>query len=168
MASLIGFPEVVNEKAARTVAAGVVVLTALVLALAGLLGTGWLWASALLAVGFALRVAAGPRIDPLGRLAAHVVAPRLGLPRFAAGAPKRFAQGIGLAVTGGATVAVALGAPAVAVGLLAVLLIFASLEAGLGFCAGCWMYGRLIALGVLPEDACADCADISRRTRVTA
>ena len=69
--SAFGFPAVVNEKAARVVAGGVALLagTALV--------TGWLWLSAVLAVGFALRVAAGPRWSPLGRLASVVVAPRL-------------------------------------------------------------------------------------------
>ena len=34
--------------------------------------TGWLWLSAVLAVGFALRVAAGPRYSPLGQLATKV------------------------------------------------------------------------------------------------
>lgn len=159
MASLIGFPEVVNEKAARVVAAGVVVLTALTLA------TGWLWFSAVLAVGFALRVAAGPRIDPLGRLAAHVVAPRLGLPKFVAGAPKRFAQAVGLAFTLAATVAVAVGAPTVAVVLLSVLLLFAALEAVVGFCAGCFVYGLLVRSGVISDEACVECADISLRGR---
>ncbi|MBR7741906.1 DUF4395 domain-containing protein [Phycicoccus sp. BSK3Z-2] len=157
--SLLHFPSAVNEKAARTVAAGVVVLTALTLA------TGWLWMSLVLAVGFALRVAAGPRFSPLGRLAAQVVAPRLGEPRMVSGSPKRFAQGVGLAVTAGASVAWALGAPVVATVLLAVLLVFAALEAGLGFCAGCWAYGHLIRLGVVGDDACVECADISLRRR---
>ena len=61
--SAFGFPAVVNEKAARVVAGGVVLLTAITLL------TGWLWLSALLATGFALRVAAGPRYSPLGQLA---------------------------------------------------------------------------------------------------
>lgn len=159
MAPLIGFPAVVNEKAARVVATGVVAITAFTLA------TGWWWLSALLALGFALRVAAGPRFSPLGRLAVGVVAPRLGAPKMVAGAPKQFAQGVGLVFTVAATVALALGAPVVTVVLLSVLLVFASLEAFVGFCAGCFVFGQLIRLGVVADDTCAECADISLRRR---
>ncbi|KRE60241.1 DUF4395 domain-containing protein [Nostocoides sp. Soil756] len=159
MASLIGFPAVVNEKAARVVAAGVVVITAVTLA------TGWLWLAAVLALGFALRVAAGPRFSPLGRFAVGVVAPRLGDPRMVSGAPKQFAQGVGLVFTLAATVALALGAPVVTVVLLSVLLVFASLEAFVGFCAGCFVFGQLIRLGVVADDTCVECADISLRRR---
>ena len=74
MRDAFGFPAVVNEKAARVVAGGVALITATALL------TGWLWLSAVLAVGFALRVAAGPRYSPLGQLATKVVAPRLGAP----------------------------------------------------------------------------------------
>ncbi|MBM6401519.1 DUF4395 domain-containing protein [Phycicoccus sp. MQZ13P-5] len=159
MRSLIGFPAVVNEKAARAVAGQVVVVTALALA------TGWLWLSAVLAVGFALRVASGPRFDPFGQLATKVLAPRLGAPVVVAGPPKRFAQGVGFVFTAGATAALALGAPVVAVGLLAVLLVFASLEAVVGFCAGCFVFGYLMRWGVVPEETCAACNDISLRRR---
>lgn len=159
MTSLIGFPAVVNEKAARVVAAGVVVITAVTLA------TGALWISAILALGFALRVAAGPRFSPLGRLASSVVAPRLGPARLVSGAPKRFAQSVGLAFTLAATVALAFGAPLVTTGLLAVLLAFAALEAFVGFCAGCFVYAQLIRLGVFSDDTCVECADITVRRR---
>jgi len=78
--------------------------------------------------------------------------PRLGLPvKPVAGAPKRFAQGIGLAVTSVAS-ALAFGGFLVAAdALLGVLVVFATLEAALGFCAGCWLYG----LFARPE--CAEC-----------
>ncbi|MEO3937013.1 DUF4395 domain-containing protein [Dermatophilaceae bacterium Soc4.6] len=159
MKSAFTFPSVVNEKAARVVASGVVVLAVVALA------TGWLWLTALMAVGFALRVANGPRWSPLGRLAATVVAPRLGAPRMVAGAPKRFAQAVGLTFTVGASLALALGAPVVTVVLLSVLLVFAALEGGLGFCAGCYVFGLLIRAGVVSDDTCAECADISLRRR---
>ena len=42
--------------------------------------------------------------------------------------------------------------------LVGVLVAFASLEAGAGFCAGCFVYARLQARGWLPADACVDCA----------
>ena len=48
--------------------------------------------------GFALRVAGGPRYSPLARLSVHVLVPPLRRPpRLTAGAPKRFAQALGLA-----------------------------------------------------------------------
>jgi hypothetical protein len=46
-----------------------------------------------------------------------------------------------------------------------VLLVFAALEAGLGFCAGCWVFGRLIRAGIVSDDTCVECADISLRRR---
>ena len=66
---IFAFPAVVNERAARVVAAVVAVLGALVLL------TGWHWLTALLAVGFLLRVLGGPRFSPLGRLAEDGVVP---------------------------------------------------------------------------------------------
>ena len=41
-------------------------------------------------------------------------------------------------------------------------------EAALGFCLGCWMYGRLQRVGLIPDDACVDCADIWARPGMTA
>lgn len=155
------FPNPVNEKAARSVAGGVVVLSLLTLL------TQWWWLAALLAVGFALRVAGGPRYSPLGRLAVHVIAPRFGAPRLVPGPPKRFAQTVGLLFSGGAAIALAAGAGTVATVLLAVLVVFALLESALGFCAGCWVFGHLMRLGVIPEDTCAACNDISLRQKVT-
>ncbi len=157
--SAFDFPAVVNEKAARTVAAGVVVL-----GLATLV-TGWLWLAVVLAAGFALRVASGPKVDPLGRLAARVIAPRLGAPRMVSGTPKRFAQGIGLAFSTTAAVALALGAGTVATVVLAVLVLFATLEAGLGFCAGCYAFALLMRAGVVSDDTCIECADITLRQK---
>ncbi len=160
--SAFGFPAVVNEKAARVVAGGVALVTATALL------TGWLWLSALLAVGFALRVAAGPRYSPLGQLATKVIAPRLGSPKLVAGPPKRFAQSVGLVFTLAATGFLLAGLPTVTVGLLAVLLVFALLESVVGFCAGCFVFAQLMKVGLVPEETCAACADISQRQRETA
>ncbi len=160
--SAFDFPAVVNEKAARVVAGGVVVLAVATIV------TGWLWLAVVLAAGFALRVASGPRVDPLGRLAARVVAPRLGRPKLVSGAPKRFAQGIGLAFSLAAVVAFAVGAPTVASVVLGVLVLFATLEAGVGFCAGCWMFALLMRAGVVSDDTCVECADITVRRKAPA
>lgn len=157
---VLTFPNPVNEKAARSVAAGVVVLAALTLV------TQWWWLAVLLAAGFALRVAAGPRFSPLGRLAVHVVAPRFGSPRLVPGPPKRFAQAVGLVTSAAAAVAaLGFGSTTVASALLGVLVVFATLESALGFCAGCWAFGHLMRLGVIPEDTCEACNDITLRQR---
>jgi Domain of unknown function (DUF4395) len=153
------FPTTVNEKAARVVAAGVVA-QALVFVV-----TGWTAVLAIMALGFLTRVIAGPTLSVLGRFAVHVAAPRLGTPRIVAGSPKRFAQGIGLVVSTTALVAAIAGASTVALAAAGMLVVAAGLEAGLGFCLGCWMYGQLVRLGVLPETACVECTDISLRRR---
>ena len=155
---LFSFPNPVNELAARTVAAGVALLAALTLA------TGWHWLIVVLAVGFAARTAAGPRFSLLGRLATHVVAPRLGMPRFVPGPPKRFAQSIGLVLTAVAAVAAyGFGLLLVPTVLVGVLLLFALLESVLGFCAGCWLFGHLMRLGVIPADTCEACSNVQQR-----
>ena len=152
------FPNPVNDKAARTVATGVVALGVLTLA------TGWWWLLVPLALGFLGRVLAGPRLNPLGWLAMRVVGPRLGAPVLTPGPPKRFAQGIGLAFsTTAAVLALVLDLHLAAGVVLGVLVLFATLEAALGFCAGCWVFGHLMRLGVVPEETCEACADISKR-----
>jgi hypothetical protein len=155
---LFTFPNPVNELAARTVAAGVALLAALTLA------TGWHWLLVLLAVGFLARTAAGPRFSVLGRLATQVVAPRLGVPRFVPGPPKRFAQSIGLVLTTLAAVAAyGFGAVLLPTLLIAVLLVFALLESVLGFCAGCWLFGHLMRRGVIPAETCEACNNVQLR-----
>lgn len=160
VASVIGFPNPVNEKAARVVAGGVATLTAITLL------TGWRWMTIVLAVGFAARVLTGPRLSPLGQLATRVIAPRLGEPRLVPGPPKRFAQTIGLTVTTVAAVAwFGFGLGGVTTGLLVVLLAFALLESVVGLCAGCWVFGLLMRAGVIPASTCEACADLWARAR---
>lgn len=159
MSSLFGFPNPVNEKAARAVAAGVLVLSAFTLA------TGWYWLLVPIAAGFWLRVAAGPRLSPLGLLATKVIAPRLGEPKLVPGPPKRFAQTIGATVTSIAAIAsVGYGADAIAVVLLAVMVLFAALESMLAFCAGCQVFALLMRAGVIPPETCEACNDIWGRS----
>ena len=152
------FPNPVNEWAARSVAFGVFSLSVLALV------TGWYWLTVVLFVGFALRLGWGPRYSPLGRLAVHVIAPRLGAPRPVPGPPKRFAQGIGTVVTGLAAVlwftTGSFVGPAV---LLGILVLASGLEAFLGFCLGCWIFARLMAWGLIPASVCEECARVSTR-----
>ncbi|MCB0982111.1 MAG: DUF4395 domain-containing protein, partial [Ilumatobacter sp.] len=100
------FPNPVNETSARLVASGAVAQGVAFLAV-----RQW-WVLVPLAYGFLARVLSGPRFSPLGQFVTRVVTPRLGVEhRFVPGPPKRFAQGVGLAFSGGALVAWGLGAP---------------------------------------------------------
>jgi len=163
--AILGFPDPVNEKAARAVAGQVLMVAVATLALSVFVGTTWLWLVGALAVGFLARVLTGPTLSPFGQLATRVIAPRLGRPTFVAGAPKRFAQGMGLAVTSVATATLAAGHPGITQLLLAVLVVAAGLEAIFAFCIGCHTFTVLMRLGVIPEHICAECADISSRLR---
>jgi hypothetical protein len=160
--SFFSFPNPVNDVAARTVATGAVLMGLAVAVL------GWGWVLVPLTYGFVARVLAGPRISPLGQFATKVVAPRL--PQFEKlmpGPPKRFAQGIGVAFTVTASVLWLAGAPTAARVVVGMLAGAAFLEAAFGFCLGCKVFGLLMKAGVIPEDVCEDCADISRRLEVT-
>jgi hypothetical protein len=157
---IIGFPSVVNERAARVIAGGVAAFGIVALV------TGWHVITALLAVGFLLRVVAGPRMSPLGRLAADHIAPRLGPPIPTAGPPKRFAQGVGLAVTSLAAVAsLGFGLVVLPAVLAAVLVFFAVLESSVGWCAGCWAFARMMEWGLIPEETCEACSNLALARR---
>jgi hypothetical protein len=158
MSGLFSFPHPVNEKAARTVAA--VVLVACV----AILATGAYWLLVPLAYGFWARVLTGPKLSPLGALAMRVVAPRLGPPRYVSGPPKRFAQGMGAAMTSVAAVlALGFGAEGAADVLVLAVVAASGLEAIFAYCLGCKVFGLLMRAGVVPDDVCAECADIWAR-----
>jgi hypothetical protein len=154
---VFSFPHPVNEKAARTVAALVVAL-----ALVTLLTQQW-WLTVPLALGFWARVLTGPTLSPFGQLATRVIAPRLGAPRYVSGPPKRFAQGIGAAFSTGAAILALLGASTAAAVLLILLVVAATLESAFALCLGCKAFGLLMRAGVIPQDVCAECADIWAR-----
>src|SRR5690242_19339260 len=157
--AVIGFPHTINEKAARVVA-GVVAVTALV---ALLVPAHWLLVP--LAYGFWARVLTGPTLSPLGRLASRVVAPRLGPPKYVAGPPKRFAQGMGAAFTTSAAV-LALGFGLTTAGdvLTAMLVVAATLESVFALCLGCQVFALLMSVGLVPEETCGRCANIWSQT----
>jgi hypothetical protein len=160
MAKVLGFPRTVNEKAARTVAAGVLAIALLTVA------TGWFWLTIPLAYGFWARVLTGPTLSPLGQLATRVVAPRLGAPQTVPGPPKRFAQAMGVVMSTTALVlALPLGLQTAAAVVLLVLAAAASLEAFAGVCLGCEIFRVLMRAGLVPETVCLDCADIWARGR---
>ncbi|WP_251023994.1 DUF4395 domain-containing protein [Arthrobacter sp. ISL-65] len=157
LSAAFAFPNPVNEYAAR-ITAGLVVLLA-----AATLLTGFGWGLAVIAAGFWLRVLFGPRISPLALLSVRILAPRLGRVKLVPGPPKRFAQGIGAAMSTAAAVLLAAGLAPAAWILLAVLIVAASLEAFAGFCLGCAIFGLLQRRGLIPEDVCEACNNISLR-----
>lgn len=153
----IGFPETVNEVSARLVATGVVIMATTVV-----LGLRWMLIP--LVYGFLARVLAGPRFSPLGRLVTGVIAPRLPFEgRTVTGAPKRFAQGVGLAFSSASAVAFLFGASTVGVVVISMLIAAATLEAAFGLCLGCVAYGQLQRWGVIADDTCVECANLDLR-----
>jgi len=156
---MFSFPNPVNEKAARVVA-GVVMVVALIT-----LATSAYWLLIPLAYGFWARVLTGPTLSPLGRLAMKVVAPRLGDPKYVPGPPKRFAQGMGAAITTTAAILALAGATMATDVLLAMLVVAAGLESIFAFCLGCQVFAVLMRAGLVPDSICLDCAvlDLDRR-----
>ena len=154
---LLSFPNPVNEKAARTVAACVVVLSLLALL------TPLRWLVVPLALGFWLRVAAGPRFSPFGLLATKLVAPRLGTPKLVPGPPKRFAQLIGATVSTAAAACWASGAVGASQILLGLLIVAAGLESGFALCLGCLAFGYLMRARLIPEHVCVECNTVGLR-----
>ncbi|MFN8021761.1 MAG: DUF4395 domain-containing protein [Acidimicrobiales bacterium] len=149
------FPNPVNETSARLVAAGAVLQSVAFLAI-----REW-WVLVPLTYGFLARVIAGPRFSPLGRVVTEVITPRLDVEhRFVPGPPKRFAQGVGLAFSGGALAAMLAGSEVIAIVLIAGLAIAASLEAVFAVCLGCIAFGQLMSWGVIPEHVCESCNDV--------
>ena len=159
MRRLLSFPNPVNEVSARLVAAGVAALCAAIL----------LTRQPLLLVplcyGFWARVLTGPTLSPLGQFVTRVVTPALGRERLVPGPPKRFAQGMGAAMSSAAAAAWATGSLGLAWGFVAMILLAATLEAALAFCLGCKIFALLVRAGVVPAGVCEACAEVPRRGR---
>ena len=153
------FPNPVNEYAARTVAAGVVVMAVAAIAFQQP------WILIPLAYGFWARVLTGPTLSPLGQLATRVIAPRLPWgPKPVAGPPKRFAQGVGVVFSTTALILwFGFGLSTATWVVVALLATAATLESVFGLCLGCIAFGYLMKAGIIPEEVCEACADISLR-----
>ena len=159
MRKVFSFPETVNEVSARLVAGGVVLITLLIL-----LG-GQYWLLPVLAYGFVARVLSGPTLSPLGQLVTRVLTPALPVePKIVPGPPKRFAQGIGATLSVAAVISYyVFGNTTVALVLVAMITVAASLESFLGYCLGCKIFGLLMKAGVIPPEVCEACNDLSLR-----
>ena len=160
MSELFRFPNPVNEVSARLVAGGVLLMGLACLAFRQP------WLMPVMAVGFLLRVAAGPRFDPLGLLVTRVITPRLPIAeRLTPGPPKRFAQSIGAVFTVSAHGAVLRVRPDRR-------RLRADRRAGrvrhprVGAAASAWAARcspLLMRVGVIPESVCEECNDLSLR-----
>ncbi len=158
MSGILSFPNPVNEKAARTVAAVVFVLSAVTLT------TGAYWLLIPLAYGFWARVLTGPTLSPLGWAAQNLIAPRLGERKPVPGPPTRFAQGMGAVMSSAALISgLILGDHVVADTLLGLLIIASGLESIFAYCLGCRVFSLLMRAGLIPPAVCAECADVRLR-----
>ncbi len=128
------------------------------------------WLTVALAYGFVARLLTGPTLSPLGQLSVRVLTPLLGKqPRLVAGPPKRFAQGIGVVFSVSAAIlALGFGLRGAAYVTLGLLIIAALLESALGVCLGCKIFGLLMRVGLIPDEVCESCNDISLRIWNTA
>lgn len=159
MSGIWEFPNPVNEVSARLVAAGVAMLCSATLVLDQPILV------VPLAYGFVARVLSGPSLSPLGLLVTRVITPRLRVaPKPVPGPPKRFAQGIGAALSLGAVALhFGVGAAGAADMLVAVVLMAATLEAVFARCLGCQVFALLMRAGIIPERVCEACEDVGSR-----
>jgi hypothetical protein len=153
---LFRYPDPVNENAARLIAGGVLMLSL------AFLVTGNGLAAGILAYGFVARVLTGQTMSPLAQFVNRFVVPRFSVPtKLVPGPPKRFAQGIGAVLSVGALAASVSGLDVLAVGLVGVVAMAATLESVFAICVGCLLFGRLMAIGLVPASVCEACNDLS-------
>ncbi len=158
MKTPFGFPNPVNETSSRVVALGVVLMGVAYV----ITGVGWILVP--LTYGFFARVLTGPLLSPLGRIATQIVTPRINRQHtLVAGPPKRFAQGIGAVFTSTASVLWLLEMQGVSRVVVGALVVAASLEAFIGYCLGCTIFGQLMKIGVIPKSICVECDEVTAR-----
>lgn len=138
------FPAQLSEVPVRLVAGGV----SLALLWAALVSVRWM--VPLLAIGFALRVYAGPRLSPLARLAVIVTTLAGARGRTVPGAPKQFAAAMGATALVASTALLYVGLTLAGWSLAMGVAALAGLEALFGYCVGCKLYAALFG--------CAECA----------
>jgi hypothetical protein len=114
-------------------------ITAVVLAVVLITGSGWLLAAQ--ALVFACGAVLGLRYAPYGLLYRHLVRPRLGPPRdLEPEAPPRFAQAVGLVFAIAGVAGYAAGVTWLGIAATAAALAAAFLNGAFGFCLGCETY----------------------------
>jgi len=150
------YPDVVNENATRIVA-GVIFTVAVTLLLFPNLPL-----LVFLVYGFLARLSYGPRFEPVAWAVSQFVVPRFRISFVpTAGPPKRFAQFVGTLFSI-ASLGLFLWNQEFAYQLvLGILTFFASLEAFLGWCCGCWVFRGLMQIGIVPQEVCERCNNLT-------
>jgi len=131
-------PERVDENSVRVTALGVILIMGLFFI------TGSAVFPALLSLDFFLRAFTRLPYSPMGWLADLFVKQMGTNPVWIDKAPKIFAARIGLLLSILTTVSAMLGWSMFAYISGSTLVLFAFLECGLNFCAGCWVYTYLV------------------------
>ena len=158
--NFFSFPELINEVAARLVAIGVLVLSSVVLFLLIDKNNYVLIFLSILIYGFLARVSSGPKISPLALFVTKLLVPRLNFKeKLVPGPPKRFAQGIGLIFSLSTAITFLINLNSISIILISTLILFAALEAFIGFCAGCKVFKLLMNIGLIPNDVCEKCSN---------
>ena len=158
--NFFSFPELINEVAARLVAIGVLALSFVVLYLLLDNNNYVLIFLSILIYGFLARVSSGPKISPLALFVTKLIVPRLNFKeKLVPGPPKRFAQGIGLIFSLFTAITFVVNLNSISIILISILILFAALEAFIGFCAGCKVFKLLMNIGLIPNDVCEKCSN---------
>jgi len=97
-----------------------------------------------LAFDFYLRAFTKARYTPLSWISVQFVKVLKLKPHYIDKAPKIFAARIGLSLTFLMAVAALLGFNILLLSIGSVLMLFAFLECGINFCAGCWVYTYIV------------------------
>ena len=159
MSKRFPFPNPANETSARLVAAGVVAISVIFLI------TNSTLALIALTYGFAARVIAGPAFSPLALVVTKFITPKLKVNhKFVPGAPKRFAQTIGLIFSASALVLTMLDYSLASQIVIAGLIFAATLESVFAICLGCIIFSYLMNLGLIPQSICESCNNITLRS----
>eukprot|EP01063_Lacrimia_lanifica_P018166 TRINITY_DN2510_c1_g1_i1.p1 TRINITY_DN2510_c1_g1~~TRINITY_DN2510_c1_g1_i1.p1 ORF type:complete len:999 (+),score=576.20 TRINITY_DN2510_c1_g1_i1:49-3045(+) len=146
--SLFYFPHTVNLYVIQAIALQVVVLGLICCVFYERTWAAWLTLG--MALDFLIRVIGGGMFSPLGAIAMVVTLP---FPeKLGNGVSKQFAASIGLAFTLTAGMCMINGHKIAGCTIMAGLCGAAALEGFLGFCLGCWFFGKMIAAGILSGD----------------
>ena len=155
---MFSFPDPVNDNAARIVATWVVLLSLIIIF------TKETLLIYILFYGFLARVLTGPTLSPIGFISMKFIAPKFGPPKHVPGIPKRFAQAIGLVFASAVLLLTLISTTSQWEYhtesyniILGTLTLFAAIEAFVGFCTGCWVFGLLMKTGIIPEKICKKC-----------
>ena len=158
--NFFSFPELINEVAARLVAIGVLALSSVVLYLLIDNNNYVLIFLSILIYGFLARVSSGAKISPLALFVTKLIVPRLNFKeKLVPGPPKRFAQGIGLIFSLFTAITFVVNLNSISILLISILILFAALEAFIGFCAGCKVFKLLMNIGLIPNNVCEKCSN---------